>query len=168
MRMTWQMGFSACLVLPGLWFTSVMAGQQVSNVSEMVSVQANCQVVGGIVTMSFGSYDPAWANIVRDLDSSSSFSVRCTPGTTARITMDDGAHPSGESKRMVNGIGEALVYQIYTSPSRTTPWNATNAVTYAANTLLPQTFTVYGRIPAGQGNVDAGSYSDTVTITVTF
>lgn len=158
--------FSA--ILWGLLLPANYAAQKPSNISESVIVTSNCNVTGGNVTLSFGSYDPSMTNLTRDLDSTSNFSLRCTPGTSAVISMDSGQHASGATRRMVNSLGNYLEYQLYTDSSRSSVWNQSNTQSYAASTLQPRTFTVYGRVPAGQEAVLAGSYGDTITITITF
>lgn len=154
----------SALILSAISFADITP----SNLVESVTVQANCRIVGGVVSMSFGSYDPSLANITQDLDATSSFSVRCTPGTIAVISMDSGQNASGGMRRMANALGDKLNYQIYTDSSRSSVWDTSNTVNYSSNNLLARNFTVYGRIPAGQSNVNAGSYADVVTVTLKF
>jgi spore coat protein U-like protein len=59
---------------------------------------------------------------------------------------------------------------MYKDAARTITWNTTNTNTGTATSKLTAInggFTVYGRIPAAQ-DVRAGSYSDTVQVTVNY
>jgi spore coat protein U-like protein len=72
---------------------------------------------------------------------------------------------------MVSG-GNELVYNLYTSAARTTVWGdgsgATSTVSgVGAGLLTASTHTVYGRIGVNQ-DANPGSYSSTVTVTLTF
>ena len=139
-----------------------------SNLSENVMVLSNCNITTANVTLSFGSYDPTAIAIESNLDSMTTFSVRCTKGTSASISLSNGLNANGSVRRMTNSIGSFLNYQLYTDASRSNVWNNINTYNYVADNFAPQTFSIYGRIPGGQDNVSAGSYSDAVVITVTF
>lgn len=153
------------------WVTIVYAvqtAQSTSNIPESARVNANCNIVSDSITLPFGSYDPTAITIANNLDSVTTFSVRCTKGTSAIITLSEGLNASGHFRRMGNAIGNYLNYQLYTNSSRSAVWNSTNTMVYAAQNFTPRVFSIYGRVPGGQSNVSAGSYSDSVTITVAF
>jgi spore coat protein U-like protein len=70
---------------------------------------------------------------------------------------------------MLNGA-TPLSYALYSNAGRSTNWGntpGTDTVAQTASTILPISFTVYGRIPQQQ-SVGAGSYTDTVTVTVSY
>jgi spore coat protein U-like protein len=82
--------------------------------------------------------------------------------------------------RSLSSGGAMLSYNLYTDAGRTLVWGdgigATQTVTGNLSGVLlalgacpptPIQHPVYGRIPGSQ-NVPAGSYSDTITVTVTF
>lgn len=103
-------------------------------------------------------------------DSQASITVTCTPGTTYDVGLDDGAHASGGTRRMVPVIGSsAIPYGLFTNAARSTAWGATVGTNTVSNTagVLPATLTVYGRVPVGTP-VPAGAYADLVTVTVVF
>lgn len=127
------------------------------------TVVASCSVNGG--NLNFSSYDPLSAS---PTDGTLQISVACTKGATATIGLSTGSNPNAGVRRMTNGT-DYLSYELYKDASRTTVWGDTgaNLLTYLSSTNVSQLFSVEGRITAGQ-NVPAGSFSDTVTITVTF
>jgi spore coat protein U-like protein len=128
------------------------------------TVSANCSVAAG--TLAFGAYNPiSSANV----DQSGTFQLTCTKGTTATIGLDLGGHASGATRRMSNGT-DLLAYEIYQDSGRTTVWGSSGGALLsvaAAPSNAAQTITAYGRI-SGSQDVGTGSYSDTVTVTVTF
>jgi spore coat protein U-like protein len=70
---------------------------------------------------------------------------------------------------MTNGAN-TLNYSMYTTAGRTTVWGdgTLSTVTQAGTgNGTGQALTVFGRVPTGQ-YVTAGSYTDTVTATVTY
>ncbi|HXS20313.1 MAG TPA: spore coat protein U domain-containing protein, partial [Steroidobacteraceae bacterium] len=72
------------------------------------------------------------------------------------------------TSRVMKSGGSQLDYNLYTNSTHTTIWgDGTSGTVKVSATSLGATYTVYGLIPALQ-NVPVGSYSDTVTVTVTY
>lgn len=121
-------------------------------------------------TLNFGGIFAT--NSVADANTttgSGSIQLRCTPGTTARITLGAGLYGTGindRRMRIVSGTS-TLRYQLYTSPARTTVWDDVTGISIVINDATTRTFPVYGRIPA-QITPTSGSYSDQVVVTVTY
>ena len=69
----------------------------------------------------------------------------------------------------IDGLG----YNVFTSPSMAVVWgDGTGGTSTVAMGPVPgrrplRPVTIYGRIPAGQ-NVSAGTYSDTLVVTITW
>lgn len=139
------------------------------------TVNGSCRVVS-TTDIAFGVYDPADVNFSTALDGTGSISVRCVRGVTANVALDQGLYAGAGStcvapvRRMSDGGTERLGYGIYSDAARTTAWgcDAANDQTFTSTASnASHVLTTYGRVPAGQ-DVAAGSYSDTVTVTVTF
>jgi len=119
--------------------------------------------------VNFGAYAPSSAS---ERLGYGTVNVTC-PGTaspTAQLSISAGASASFLSRRMNSGAN-ALQYNLYTSSAVGAPvWGdgsgGSVTVTIAGANATTAT-TVYGRIPAQQ-NVQAGTYSDTMIVTVTF
>lgn len=160
----------AALFLTGIFLLShaVVNRAGTSNIYTSAIVSSNCKFTGGNTSMNFGSYDPTDANVSTPLNSTTTFTLQCSQGSSATITLNDGLYPQGNFRRLRNGVNDFLNYNLFSDAGHNSVWNLANPTVYVANTNLPQTFTIYGQIPAGQTNVGVGSYSDTVTITVTF
>jgi spore coat protein U-like protein len=119
--------------------------------------------------LGFGSYDPVVANASANLDGTGAVVVACTRGATATVGLGGGSNASGATRRMGDGAGNFLSYELYSDSGRSTVWNAgsgTLALT-AAPSRTARTYTVYGRV-AGNQDVPAGTYGDTVVATVNF
>lgn len=118
--------------------------------------------------MEFGNYD---ANAGTPTDTTASLNVLCTNGQPYTVSLDAGT-TSGNSvavRNMTDG-SELLSYGLYTDTTRGTIWGdgtaGTSTVTGTGNGSQ-QALTVYGRVPVNQ-RVAQGSYSDTITATVTY
>lgn len=151
-----------------LAFTPVTAFAALSSISMSTNVLSYCMFASGDQTMSFGDYDPTRNVVAAPLRSASTFTLRCSKGSSATILLSSGLNANGGLRRMRTGVGSYLNYELFRDPSRNTVWNESNAVHYVASSSIPQTFTIYGQVPSGQDNVSIGSYSDTITITVMF
>lgn len=123
--------------------------------------------------VSFGNY-----NVVNaaPTDSTGTVRVRCTllVALAGSFTVDLSTGSSGTyAQRTLHNGPSSLDYNLYTDVARTQIWGNGSGgsfrVTRNFTALLSvdQTVTVYGRIRSGQ-NVPAGSYSDTIIVTVTY
>lgn len=125
----------------------------------------------GVSGVSFGAY-----NIFSStpLDSTGSITYLCETGMAAFVTIDISAGSSGvySTRTLQNGTA-TLDYNLYLSATRTgAPWgDGAGATDHYGPVLVelgtPATVTIYGRIPALQ-NAAAGSYTDTVVVTINF
>ena len=153
----------------GLFALSVLsvrteATTATSTLTVSATVISSCTVLPG--TLSFGNYNPTSGS---PLDVDGTFTVTCTTGTAPVVGLGLGLNATGSTRRMINGL-QYLTYEIYKESGRTNVWGDSggNTVTLAAAaSILPQTITVYGRVPASQ-SASAGVFADTVAITLTF
>jgi spore coat protein U-like protein len=152
----------ATLLLSGV----ALAGSANQNMGVSSDVSNNC-VFGSAPSMVFGAYDPASANAAGGADKTgtASIQVTCTTGAAATLALDNGQN-FGSTRQMSDGATHNLQYSIFQDSSHTTAWSATSTEDYTG-TGTQSTLTAYGLIAKGQ-NVPAGSYSDTVAVTVSF
>lgn len=141
-----------------------------SAVTSTASVLPACRALA-VGAMSFGSYNLTTVDTV----ASATFTVQCSDSASISVALDRGvsAGSSINSRRMSDGRGNTLSYQLYTAADRLSIWgdgSAGNTTVTALGRGLDSTllFTVYGVIPAGQSSVVPGQYSDTITITLTY
>ena len=122
---------------------------------------ATCHVTPQAV--SFGSYDPiAGASV----DGIGSVGVACDEPVDFTIALTAGSG-TFEERRMSSGARQ-LAYNLYTSASRAVVWaDGIAGSGVSSHGVTAVDLTIYGRISAGQ-NVAAGSYSDSLTITLSY
>jgi spore coat protein U-like protein len=146
------------------------AGTATSTFQVTATVVNSC-AINSAGNLGFGNYDPASATATTG---NSTINVNCTKGDVYTIALNYGGTGSVANRIMVSGTNN-LNYNLYVDSALTKVWNSTcgagnncdggtGAGPGAANA---QPYTVYGQIPAGQ-NVPAGSYADTITLTVNF
>jgi spore coat protein U-like protein len=146
------------------------SGSATSTLNVSMSVTNNCTI--STTAVAFGAYDPVAANASSPLDGTGSVIIACTKNTSATIGLDLGGSPSGSQRRMTTGGGSPSFadYEVYQDSGRTTVWGNSGAGLLspsAAPSKAPRTFTVYGRVAAGQ-DIPPGSYTDAVVATVNF
>ena len=125
------------------------------------TVISACSLSGG--ALSFGSYTSGQtANA--DVDGTINY-VNCSG--TLTFALDGGTSGNINARQMSSGVSR-LNYQIYRDPTRSAVWGTgANAQSQILLETRNGSITVYGRIPGGQV-VPAGTYTDTVNITLTF
>lgn len=126
------------------------------------SVVASCTT--SATNLAFGNYT------LSALSGTSTITVTCTSGSTVKIGLNGGTGTGATvtNRKMTSGAN-TLNYGLYQDSGHATNWGNTPG-TDTVNTTgtgVAQNFTVYGLIPASQTSPIA-SYSDTITVTVTF
>jgi len=119
-----------------------------------------------VTGVSFGSYDVFAA---APLDSTGTVTIECNK--MLQVILTRGSSSSFTPRTMRSGALEILDYNLYLDAARTVIWGDGSSGTqlYSKSNSGNNAFsvTVYGRVPAGR-DVSAGSYSDTVTVTMNF
>lgn len=129
------------------------------------TVQSACTVVAS--PLAFGTYNPISAS---NLDATTTLNVTCTQGTAYNVGLNAGGGAGATTTvRKLTSSGHTLNYALYQDSNRSTNWgNAVGTDTVAGTAGASATaYTVYGRI-AGSQNTNAGAYTDSVTVTVTY
>ncbi len=128
------------------------------------TVGSTCSVSASNV--AFGNYTAS------QLDASGAVSVTCTNGTAYAVGLNAGTGTAATvaTRRMTGPSSQTLIYSLYQDALRTLLWGNTVGIDTVAGTGngATQTLTVYGRVPAAQLTVGAGSYTDTITVTVSY
>lgn len=138
------------------------------SVTFKASIAVSCKL-SAPVPVSFGTYDPVVTNATAPLDANGAFNIKCNKGGAGDISISSGDNNAGPNRRMKRaGSNDFLTYDLYTTAARTTVWNTVNIVVYTAANSSDVTRAVYGRIPGAQIDAVAGTYSDTVVVTVSY
>jgi spore coat protein U-like protein len=128
------------------------------------TVQNRCTVSAS--TLDFGAV--GLLNSTRTANST--LSVQCANGTAYNVGLDAGLNAGGNINARKMALGAARVgYQLYSNAARTSVWGNTVGTNTVAGTGTGavQNLTVYGSVPA-QATPAAGTYNDTIVVTVTY
>lgn len=169
--------FLTCLlILPGTSLAVVLNAPTTTTVR--MNIVGGCEFLNAplqnstviIGTLSFGSVYHAGAPVdAVSAPGQGSIQFRCTPGVTAKVTMNAGLYSATVDARRMRHTNTThyLSYQLYTTANRNIIWDATNGRSLVFSNDTLQTMTVYGRLPP-QSSILPGTYSDTVTVTVSW
>jgi spore coat protein U-like protein len=136
--------------------------------------QASQCSFSSISNIAFGNYNVYNASTTL---SNGTMVVSCSAGVpngglSVTISLNRGVNSTSFPNRYLASGSALLSYNIYQNAALTVIWGdgtggtQTSTVTIAS-TSSPVTLTMYGSIPAGQ-DVTVGSYSDTITATLTY
>lgn len=123
--------------------------------------------------INFGNYD---VFATAPVDSTGTVTVSCDdiPPASPVIAIGPGGAGTFLPRRMRHASRpDTLAYNVFTSPAMSVVWGdgtggtGTVAAGRSPGRRPPRPIPIYARIPAGQ-NVSAGSYGDTLVITVTW
>lgn len=132
-----------------------------------VSLVATCTITSASA-LNFGSQGILNVNV----DQTATINVICSNATPYNIGLDAGTGTGATiaTRKMTSG-SNTVNYTLYSNSGRTTLWGntiGTNTVSATGDGLAAgQSYTVYGRVPV-QTTPAAGSYTDTITVTVTY
>lgn len=164
-----KLSFALIIMLVAAYPAKLFAGSASASLSVSATVANNCTI--STSALAFGSYDPIGTNASAPMDGTGSVTITCTKGATTTIGLDAGSNApgSGTTRAMITASVK-LDYELYSDSGRTAVWGNSGASLFtppAAPNRNPRSFTVFGRIPAGQ-DVASGSYTDSVLATVNF
>jgi len=156
MRSTGQIAASAAFAIALMLVASTLPAS--------AAVSCTFSSVSGV---NFGAYD-VFSGTTNTANGS--LTVTCSGGTaTATVTLSKGNSGSYATRYMLHGASQ-LDYNLYLDPFGFFIWGDGSAGTLDWGNVSitgSETLTVFGRLPAGQ-DVPAGSYSDTITATVSY
>lgn len=141
----------------------VRASTATSTFQVSATVPASCQVSAS--NLNFGNFTGA------QVQATSTISVTCTDTTSYAVGLGPGTASGATvtSRAMTGPSSTTLSYALYSDSSHSTNWGDTSATNEVSGTGTgsAQTLTVYGVIPSGSMPIP-GSYTDTITVTVTY
>lgn len=166
------LGFSLLLFSTGSP-RETLAGTATANMTVQMTITASCTI--NATTLDFGT-NAGTSLVAANIDASTSASVTCTNGSPYAISMDNGANVSGAQRRMKSGAN-FVNYNLFVDSGRSNAWTtaSSNSTCSSANSCYlgtgsgaAQSIPIYGRVPAIGSAPATGSYSDTVTMTITY
>lgn len=155
--------------------TGAMAATETGTLTVNASVSGACAV--GDATMSFAvapavNADGTGTQSSANVDTSTTVAVICTNGQSGAVSAGNGSNydATNTTRRLSDGQATPtyVAYGLYTDSGRTTAFNATNTIA-VTGTGSSESKTIYGRIAAADATAaPKGSYSDSVTLTITY
>jgi spore coat protein U-like protein len=142
-----------------------LAATATTSFTVSVTIAATC-TINSASALNFGNQGILSTNV----DQTSTIQVTCTNSTPYNIGLDAGTGTGATvTTRKLTSGGATVNYTLYSDTGRTTVWGNTVGTDTVAATGngTGQNYTVYGRIPV-QTTPAPGTYSDTITVTVTY
>jgi spore coat protein U-like protein len=125
------------------------------------AVAASC--ILSAQSVAFGAYDPFEP---ADLEGVGNISISCDSGVAVTVSLSAGT--GSFSMRTMMSDADQMVYNLFTTAQRISVWgDGSGGSDVVSATIQSADLPVYGLIPAGQ-NLPRGTYTDVITITVTY
>jgi len=122
--------------------------------------------------LDFGTLSSLASNVDADTTTTGGTAIKVLCNNTVPWTLafDAGKNAQTTQRRMIGGAtsNEYIPYNLFSDTNRATAIGIATTAYSGTGTGAPQAINVYGRIPAGSTLPSAGSYVDTVTVTVTY
>ena len=154
-------------VPPGTYTDTISVSTNYSGTATFTvtaTVVANCTISAS--ALDFGNYVPT-----NQPTTTASLTVTCTNTTTYNVGLDGGVgtQSAGYTRYMTGPGGAEIPYHFFSDPGHTVQWGTTIGTDTVAGTGngSAQTLTVYGVMYLNH-YVTPGSYTDTVTASVTY
>ena len=151
-------------------FLAAPAAAQSTHASDMAvgaSVVGECTV--SVTELNFG--DAINPVLVTEIDMNGTVTVSCSDKAIFSMEMDYGTHANGTQRRLRNAAGDYLNYQIYRNFNRTQVWAV--KPTEKRNGIIlngggSEDYEAYGTLTGITPSTPTGTYTDTITVTLTF
>jgi spore coat protein U-like protein len=141
------------------------AATATTTMTVQMTITATC-LINSASSLNFGTQGVLSANV----DQTSTIQVTCTNSTPYNIGLNAGTGTGATvaTRKMTSGA-TTVNYTLYSNSTRTTVWGNTVGTDTVAATGngSAQSYTVYGRVPT-QAAPAPGTYTDTITVTVTY
>lgn len=151
---------SAALLLGLTVYIPIQAATATGTIAISATVIATCVVGSGAI--AFGNYAGS------ELSGTTALSLTCTNGTPYSILINAGSSGGDTTTRLMTGPGtDKLQYKVWQDAGHSVNWNDTDSVVTGTGNGLLQTINVYATVPSSQTS-EAGAYTDTLTVTVSY
>jgi spore coat protein U-like protein len=172
----------AALTLAACVFHGTASAQVVTGtVDATITLENACEVNGApgttgvdFGTLDFGTHPTLFTQADSEIsDSGAGISVQCTPGTQYTMSFDGGLYSVNANaalglRALEDPVSHAHVtYNLYDLPARVTPLSINGSIGPLTADGSVQTVNVYGRA-LGETGLVAGTYADTIGVTLTF
>ncbi|BDA85919.1 spore coat protein U [Aureimonas sp. SA4125] len=145
-----------------LFAGNALAATATDDLGVTMTVTSECTLTAN--PLDFGSTGLITANI----DVTTTLDIQCSAGTGYTISMDAGAGTGATTGvRVMTSGSDTATYGIYKDSGYADVFGSTGGEELTGTASgAAQNITIYGRVPPQ--NAAAGSYTDTVTVTLTY
>lgn len=155
------------LAAPAILLPGVASAQTATTQFDVqITIVGECQI-NAAEDLNFGNVGVIAGNV----DATSDIEVLCTASTPFNLGLDEGEGAGAlvNARLMTGPAAATLGYGLYRDAARSLLWGETigSDTQAGTGTGTAQSFTVYGRVPA-QTTPEPGTYTDTVTVTLTY
>lgn len=129
------------------------------------TVQSN---VGSMGTIAFADQPGIFGNVDGELVGSlGQLQVQCSPGVAPALTIGAGANDAG-GRRYMAANGRQVAYRLFSDTQRTNEIGIGQQIALGTATSTAISVPIYARVTSAGTVLAAGSYSDTVQVTLTW
>lgn len=160
---------TSAVVLAAMATGDTYAATGTNTFNVLITITSACNITTTAPTnVNFGTQPFTATNVPNQ----GALNVNCTPLAPFTIALDNGLNGTNVNTRAMNNGATLVPYQLYQTAviSPTTVWGSTTGtggnVYSGIGTGLSVPIPVYGNVPST--NFATGSYSDTVTATITY
>lgn len=161
------------------WVSASQAATVGGQVTATLTLSSSCQVNGATATggmsfgtLSFGTADSLFTQANGQVlgGGGGALSILCSAGTSPSLTVSAGAHDgqsTGGGRALYDGVANYVPYDLYTDSGHSQLLAIGGVINLAASTGVAQAVNIYGKAN-GKAGLPAGTYTDTVNVTLTF
>lgn len=161
------------------WVSGSHAATVAGTVTATLVLTSSCQVNGSAATggMSFGTLNFGTSNSLFTEASGQvlgggggALSILCSAGTSPSLTVSAGANDgksTGGGRALYDGVANYVPYDLYTDSGHSQLLAIGGTINLAPSTGVAQAVNIYGKAN-GKAGLPAGTYTDTVNVTLTF
>jgi spore coat protein U-like protein len=148
-------------------------------ITSSLILTSSCQVngSGGSTGLNFGALNFGTANSLFTTATGQvlgggggALSILCSAGTTPTVKVRAGAHDGqseGGTRALYDGVANYVPYDLYTDAGHSQILAIDGVINLAASTGVAQTVNIYGQA-VGKAGLPAGTYTDTISVELTF
>ncbi|MCK9797662.1 spore coat protein [Pseudomonas chlororaphis] len=148
-------------------------------ISSTLILTSSCQVngVGGSTGLNFGALNFGTANSLFTTATGQvlgggggALSILCSSGTSPSLTIQGGSNDgksTGGTRALFDGVANYVPYDLYTDSGHSQIVAINGVINLAPSTGVAQTVNLYGQA-VGKAGLPAGTYTDTVSVQLTF
>jgi len=124
---------------------------------------------GNAGNMAFADQPGLFGNVDAQVQTSGggALSVLCSPGASPSLTLGSGQHDNSGQRYLSTGTS-SIAYRLFSDPARTQEIAVGGSIPLGSATSAAITVPIYGRVNSGGAVIAAGSYTDTVSVTLSW